>query len=123
MKIIFDKAELLNHLAPAMGCISTKSTFTSIEGVYIEGREDNRCVLCTYDMEKGMHTEFDCEVIEAGSYIVGAQDFFQNVKILPAGEIMLEVSEKLTARVERDLTGLRDVRSRDHLLGVEDLLQ
>ncbi len=99
MKIIFDKAELLAHLSPAMGCISTKSTFTSIEGVYIEGREDNRCVLCTYDMEKGMRTEFDCEVIEAGSYIVGAQDFFQYVKILPAGEIILEVTEKLTAKV------------------------
>ena len=99
MKIIFDKSELLAHLSPAMGCISTKSTFTSIEGVYIEGREDNRCVLCTYDMEKGMRTEFDCEVIEPGSYIVGAQDFFQYVKILPAGEIMLEVSEKLTAKV------------------------
>ena len=99
MKIIFDKAELLSHLAPAMGCISTKSTFTSIEGVYIEGREDNRCVLCTYDMEKGMRTEFDCEVIEPGSYIVGAQDFFQYVRILPAGEIMLEISDKLTARV------------------------
>ena len=65
MTIIFDKSELLAHLSPAMGCISTKSTFTSIEGVYIEGREDNRCVLCTYDMEKGMRTEFDCEVIEA----------------------------------------------------------
>lgn len=99
MKIIFDKSELLAHLTPAMGCISTKSTFTSIEGVYIEGREDNRCVLCTYDMEKGMRTEFDCEVIEAGSYIVGAQDFFQYVKILPAGEIILEVSDKLTAKV------------------------
>ena len=99
MKIIFDKNELLAHLSPAMGCISTKSTFTSIEGVYIEGREDNRCVLCTYDMEKGMRTEFDCEVVEAGSYIVGAQDFFQYVRILPAGEIILEVSEKLTAKV------------------------
>ena len=99
MKIIFDKNELLAHLAPAMGCISTKSTFTSIEGVYIEGREDNRCVLCTYDMEKGMRTEFDCEVVEAGSYIVGAQDFFQYVRILPAGEIILEVSDKLTAKV------------------------
>lgn len=99
MKVIFDKAELLAHLAPCMGCISTKSTFTSIEGVYIEAKEDNRCVICTYDMEKGMRTEFDAEVVEAGSYIVGAQDFFQYVKILPGDDITLEVSEKLTARV------------------------
>ncbi len=99
MKVIFDKSELLAHLTPCMGCISTKSTFTSIEGVYIEAREDNRCVICTYDMEKGMRTEFDCEVVEAGSYIVGAQDFFQYVKIMPSGDITLEVSDKLTARV------------------------
>ena len=99
MKIVFNKSELLNYLSPCMGCISTKSTFTSIEGVYIEAREDNRCVICTYDMEKGMRAEFDAEVIEAGKYIVGAQDFFQYVKILPGSEIMLEVSEKLTAKV------------------------
>ncbi len=99
MKVIFDKAELLAHLSPAMGCISTKSTFTSIEGVYIEAREDNRAIICTYDMEKGMKTEFDCETIEAGAYIVGAQDFFQYVKIMPESEITLEVSEKLTAKV------------------------
>ena len=99
MKIVFNKSELLNYLSPCMGCISTKSTFTSIEGVYIEAREDNRCVICTYDMEKGMRAEFDAEVIEAGKYIVGAQDFFQYVKILPGSDIMLEVSEKLTAKV------------------------
>ena len=99
MKVIFDKSELLAHLSPCMGCISTKSTFTSIEGVYIEAKEDNRCVICTYDMEKGMRTEFDCEVIEPGSYIVGAQDFFQYVKIMPSSDIMLEVSEKLTAKL------------------------
>ncbi len=99
MKIVFSKSELLNYLSPCMGCISTKSTFTSIEGVYIEAREDNRCVICTYDMEKGMRAEFDAEVIEAGKYIVGAQDFFQYVKILPGSDIMLEVSEKLTAKV------------------------
>ncbi len=99
MKVIFDKAELLAHLSPAMGCISTKSTFTSIEGVYIEAREDNRAVICTYDMEKGMKTEFDCETIEAGSYIVGAQDFFQYVKIMPDNKITLEVSANLTAKV------------------------
>ncbi len=99
MKVIFDKAELLAHLSPAMGCISTKSTFTSIEGVYIEAREDNRCVICTYDMEKGMRTEFDAQTVEAGAYIVGAQDFFQYVKIMPENEITLEVTEKLTAKV------------------------
>ena len=99
MKILFDKSELMAHLAPCMGCISTKSTFTSIEGVYIEAREDNRCVICTYDMEKGMRTEFDAEVIEPGSYIVGAQDFFQYVRIMPGSDIMLEVTDKLIAKV------------------------
>ncbi len=99
MKVIFNKAELIAHLAPAMGCISTKSTFTSIEGVYIEAREDNRAIISTYDMEKGMRTELDCTTIEAGSYIVGAQDFFQYVKIMPEDDITLEINEKLTAKV------------------------
>ena len=99
MKVVFNRAELLSHLSPCMGCISTKSTFTSIEGVLIDAKEDNRVIICTYDMEKGMRTEFDAEVIEAGSYIVGAQDFYQYVKIMPDGDIMLEVNDKLTAKV------------------------
>ena len=99
MKVVFDKSELLSHLSPCMGCISTRSTFTSIEGVFIEAREDNRCVICTYDMEKGMRTELDAEVIEPGKYIVGAQDFFQYVKIMPENDITLEVTDKLTAKV------------------------
>ena len=47
MKVIFDKVKLLAVLSPAMGCISTKSTFTSMEGVLINAGEDGKTTITT----------------------------------------------------------------------------
>ena len=97
MKVIFDKVKLLAVLSPAMGCISTKSTFTSMEGVLINAGEDGKTTITTYDMDKGVFARVDAEVVEPGSYILNAQDLFQYVKVMPEREIELEVTDKLTA--------------------------
>jgi len=96
MKVIFDKVKLLSALSPAMGCVSTKSTFTSMEGVLINANADGSCTITTYDMDKGVHARVAATVIEAGSYILNAQDFYQYIRVMPENEIELEVNEKLT---------------------------
>ena len=99
MKIIFDKVKLLAALTPAMGCVSSKNTFTSLEGVLIEASEDGRCRVMTYDMDKGVRANVAAQVIEPGSYIVNAQDFYQYVRVMPENEIELSVNEKMTAHL------------------------
>ena len=36
MKIVFDKQELLDAIAPTLGTVSTKNTIASIEGIHME---------------------------------------------------------------------------------------
>lgn len=97
MKVVFDKVKLISVLSPAMGCVSSKSTFTSMNGVLINATEDGRCTITTYDMDKGVHARVDAKVEEPGSYIVNAQDFFQYVRVMPEKDIELEVNDNLTA--------------------------
>lgn len=99
MKILFDKASLTAVLTPAMSCVSRKNTFTAVEGVLIETKGSDRVLISTYDLEKGIRAEISAEVSEEGSYIVGAQDFFQYVRVMPGDKILLTVSEKMTANV------------------------
>jgi hypothetical protein len=89
MKVIFDKVKLLAVLSPAMGCVSSKSTFTSMEGVLINAGEDGRTTITTYDMDKGVFARVDAEVVEPGSYILNAADLFQYVKVMPERDIEL----------------------------------
>jgi len=99
MKIVFDKLKLLNVLVPAMSCVSAKSTFTSAEGILIETKGEDRCTICTYDMEKGVKATVSCGVLEEGAYIVNAADFFQYIRVMPGNDITLSVNEKLVATV------------------------
>ncbi len=99
MKVIFDKVKLLNVLTPAMGCVSSKSTFTALEGVLIEASADGRCEIGAYDLEKGIRSVLRVKVEEPGSYVLNAQDFYQYVRVMPENEIELEVSDKMVARL------------------------
>ncbi|MFA5562508.1 MAG: DNA polymerase III subunit beta [Eubacteriales bacterium] len=100
MKIIFDKTVLLNHLLPAMGTVSTKSTVKAIEGVLIETMGGSEVRFSTYDMNKGVRTSFEALAVpEEGSCILQAQRFLQIIKLLGGDEITLSVDAKLTATI------------------------
>ncbi len=100
MKIVFQKDELLANLIPVMGTVSNKNTITSLEGVLIETLEGDTVRFSTYDMNKGTRVTFQAtEVIEGGSYIVNAQRLLQIVKVMGAGEIILEVDEKMVIHI------------------------
>ncbi len=99
MKIVFDKADLLNKLLPAMGTVSTKNTISAIEGVLIDA-EEGSVRLSTYDMNKGVRSFLsDATVEESGSYIINASRLLQYVKVMPATGIVLEVDSGLNAKL------------------------
>ncbi len=99
MKITFDKTEIINTIAPCMGCVSSKSTFSALEGIWFRA-ENGKCLITSYDMDKGVRTELETVIEEPGSFIVNASDFFQYIKVMPEGKITLEIEEeKLTAQL------------------------
>lgn len=96
MKFSVNKSTFVNMLTPTMGTVAGKNLITAIEGVLIETLEDGRIRLSTYDMDKGVRAIFTPNSIEEeGRFIINAQRLYQTVKLLPDGELTLEVNEKL----------------------------
>ena len=97
MKIIFNRKEISDSVAPLMGAVSGKSTQASIDGILIDAQENGSCVLTTFDGEKGMRITVDAQVEEAGTFIVNAQKFTQTLRVMEGEKITLEVDDKLQA--------------------------
>ena len=101
MKIIFNKTKMSAAVAPLMSAVSGKSTLTSIEGILIEAKQPDICIMTTYDLEKGIRIQAEAQVIEEGTFIINAQKFNQTLKVMDGDEITLTVSEdKMIASIE-----------------------
>lgn len=100
MKIIFNKQKVSAAVAPLMCAVSGKSTLTAVEGILIEAKIPDTCVMTTYDLEKGMRITIEAKVIEEGTYIINAQKFNQTLKVMDGDEIMLTVDDSLLATIE-----------------------
>lgn len=100
MKIIFNRQKILNDISPLMCAVSGKAVLTAIEGILIEAKAPDTCIMTTYDLEKGVKITVEATVLEEGSYIINAQKFFQTMKVMNSEEVTLTVDSKLSACIE-----------------------
>lgn len=99
MKIVFNRQEICNAVAPLMCAVSGKSTLTATEGILFEANEDNTCVLTTFDLEKGVRIVIPTCVQTPGQYIINAQKFNQTIRVMEGETVTLTVNEKLGAEI------------------------
>lgn len=99
MKIKFNRHEFAAAMAPLMSCVSTKVTVPAAEGILIEAKFPDEITLTTFDLEKGMRYTTHAEVIEEGSFIIGAMKLNQTLRVMPADEIELSVDERNVANI------------------------
>lgn len=97
MKIIFNRSAISAAVAPLMCAVSGKSTLTTIEGILIEAKFPDTCVMTTFDLEKGVRITVEAKVIEEGSFIINAQKFNQTLRVMDGDEVTLTVDDKLVA--------------------------
>ena len=97
MKIIFNRQNVSDAVAPLMCAVSGKSTLTAAEGILIEANADGSCVMTTFDLEKGMRIKLEAEVEEAGAAIINAQKFVQTIRVMEGETVTLTVSENMQA--------------------------
>ena len=97
MKVIFNRNEISAAVAPLMSAISGKSSLTATEGILIEAKMPDTCVMTTYDLQKGVRITVEAKVIEEGSFIINAQKFVQTLRVMDGEEITLTVDSKLSA--------------------------
>ena len=99
MKIIFNRTMMSNAIAPLMYAVSGKSTLSAADGILIEAKVPDTCVMTTFDLEKGVRITVEAKVIEEGSYIINAQKFNQTLRVMDTEEITLSVDDKMVATI------------------------
>lgn len=97
MKIIFNRTEISAAVAPLMCAVSGKSTLSTIEGILIEAKIPDTCIMTTFDLEKGVRITVEAKVLEEGSFIINAQKFSQTLRVMEGEEVTLTVDNKLVA--------------------------
>ena len=97
MKIIFNRSAISAAVAPLMCAVSGKSTLSTIEGILIEAKMPDVCVMTTFDLEKGVRITVEAKVIEEGSFIINAQKFSQTLRVMEGDEVTLTVDDKMVA--------------------------
>ena len=97
MKVIFNRSSISAAVAPLMCAVSGKSTLTTIEGILIEAKFPDTCIMTTFDLEKGVRITVEAKVIEEGKFIINAQKFSQTLRVMEGDEVTLTVDDKLVA--------------------------
>ncbi|MEG2295302.1 MAG: DNA polymerase III subunit beta, partial [Oscillospiraceae bacterium] len=103
MKIIIDKQIITDAVSNVSKAVSSKSTITSLEGIYLSAK-DNTLYLSGYDLELGISTSVVANVQEEGSIILSAKLFLEMLKKLPAGDISINTDEKLMTYIKGSVT-------------------
>ena len=96
MKIIFNRQEIINDVTPLMcAASSARSSIAAVEGILFEAEAPSTVTMTTYDLEKGVRTTVEANVLEGGSCVINAQKFLQSVKVMSGEEITLSVNDRL----------------------------
>lgn len=90
------RTDAINALAPMM-CAVGRSQLPGTEGILVEAKLPNVCILTAYDTEKGVRNQIEAQVEEEGCYIIPAQKLMQTLKVMEGEEITLEVDAKMIA--------------------------
>ncbi len=97
MKVIFNRTEISEAVAPLMCAVSGKSTLSTIEGILIEAIAPSTCIMTTFDLEKGVRITVEAKVIEEGKFIISADKFSKTLRVMEGDEVTLTVDDKLVA--------------------------
>ncbi len=92
MKIRFQKNKLIEAVGYALSSVSTKNTIPSIQGLLFVTLGNDKCVISSFDLEKGTRIIIDAEIIEDGNCIINAQRFAQIIKMMPDSTVELTLN-------------------------------
>lgn len=81
MKFTCEKHLLQTAVATALRAVSGKSPIPALEGILLEAGTTVR--VTGYDLKKGIYTQFDADVTEAGAIVISARLFADIIRSLP----------------------------------------
>lgn len=98
MKIICSKANLLNGVNTVSKAVPSKTTMSILECILIN-TNSGEIKLTANDMELGIETIIDGEIIEKGMIALDARIFLEMVRKLPDNEVTIETDPSYKATI------------------------
>lgn len=92
MIIEINQRTLARHINIVQKGISSRTTLQILDGILIEAK-NGRLKLTATDLEIGIETYLDCNIIEEGSIVLDSQIFGNIIKKLPNKDIHIKVKE------------------------------
>ena len=94
MKIICNKSNLVKGVSTVSKAVPSKTTMPILECILIDATNDI-IRLTANDMELGIQTDIEGEIIDRGMIAIDAKIFSEIVRKLPYNEITIETDENL----------------------------
>ena len=92
MKLVCKKSDLITGINIVMKAVSSKTTMSILECILIDATE-GEIKFTANDMELGIETKVEGEIIEAGSIAIDAKIFSEIVRKLPDNDVVIEVND------------------------------
>ena len=98
MKIVCSKSNLVKGVSIVSKAVPSKTTMPILECILIDATMDI-IKLTANDMELGIQTEIEGEIIDHGMIAIDARIFSEIVRKLPDNEIVIETDENLQMKI------------------------
>ena len=98
MKIVCKKSNLLSGVQIVSKAVPSKTTMSILECILVEA-ENNEIKLSANDMELGIETKIEGEILEKGVIALDAKIFLEIVRKLPDSDIKIETDSNLKTTI------------------------
>ena len=99
MNILCDKSKLIEGINTVLKAVPGKSTMAILECIVIDVKE-NTIKLIANDLQLGIETTIEGNIIEEGSVAVNAKIFSDIIRKLPSDDVKITVDENYTIFIE-----------------------
>lgn len=98
MKIVCSKSNLLNGVMVVSKAVPSKTTMSILECILVDVR-NNEIKLSANDMELGIETKIEGEIVEKGMIALDAKIFMEIVRKLPDSDITIETDDNFKTTI------------------------
>ena len=93
-----EKSLLASAIEGVSRAITNRAAIPVLEGIYLKA-EGFQLTLTGYDMEMGITTTIECNVLIAGETVLDARLLFSMISRMPAGDVCIELTDEGQAKI------------------------
>ena len=98
MKFECEKTLLASAIEGVSRAITNRAAIPVLEGIYLKA-EGFSLTLTGYDMEMGITTTIECNVLVPGETVLDAKLLFSMISRMPAGDVCVELTDEGQAKI------------------------